>query len=337
MTDVSKIAVIPDIVPDHQKGLVSSYCNAFSQLGGIIGSLAGLFLTILDLTYMSLILVGFMWICLSITCLTLPSIQNRKEIQKDTFNGCESYWKWFLNFISSLKNYIFRRFLLVVFMLNCGDSAFELFLEYYLGEVIRPPLQIFQFHISDAEGATSLWTSAMTLFAILGAFIFGLGSDYLGRNFMMCIGALCMFIPPIIFTFTQSYLLDLGLAALYGLGRGGTQAVSLALLADILPTIESKTSDSHLNEEEGITLLSQKPRKQTNYARDAGIYQIALLCPKIFVPFLGGFLLDYFQIYGQHHGIQYLGYYILYSLNALFFLTGALFIWLIPKRILPLN
>lgn len=54
---------------------------------------------------------------------------------------------------------------------------------------------------------------------------------------------------------------------------------------------------------------------------------MAFLSPKVFVPFVGGYLLDTFQVYGKHVDIQFLGYFIVFGIAVVFFVIGACVVW----------
>lgn len=62
------------------------------------------------------------------------------------------------------------------------------------------------------------------------------------------------------------------------------------------------------------------------------VYHVAQLSPKIFVPLGGGILLDKLRIYGISIGIPFLGYYVVYGICCVCYLTGAALVWLIKLQ-----
>jgi hypothetical protein len=59
---------------------------------------------------------------------------------------------------------------------------------------------------------------------------------------------------------------------------------------------------------------------------------MAFLSPKVFIPFLGGYLLDTFQVYGGQVHINFLGYIVVFGLAAAFFLIASCIVWLIKEK-----
>ena len=112
----------------------------------------------------------------------------------------------------------------------------------------------------------------LTLTATISTFFAGYASDRIGRKRMVYIAGSFMAVVGAVFILA-SYLVPggvLGLAyisaAIFGVGYGAYIAVDWALVADTLPS-------------------------ETTFARDMGVWNIALTLPQVFAVVFGGWLL----------------------------------------------
>lgn len=147
---------------------------------------------------------------------------------------------------------------------------------------------------------------------------------------------------------TRKFYFTLLSAICYGLGFGAQFALLLAILADLVNSrIEEETrptevSDHLTDQAEATSLVSiqssnlftppKDNKKAKGNARDTGLWQMALLSPKIFAPAGGGALLDILQKYGKSHNMPHLGYIALYSAGAFFAILSGLLIWCLKNH-----
>ncbi|MBO0796486.1 MAG: hypothetical protein J2P36_36830, partial [Ktedonobacteraceae bacterium] len=98
----------------------------------------------------------------------------------------------------------------------------------------------------------------------------------------------------LVFVITHSLPLVLAAGALFGLGYGAYGSVDWALVADVLPS-------------------------DRNFARDMGVWNIALSLPQVVAPVLGGPLIDHFTRAGN----PVLGFQLLFIMAIGFCVLGT--------------
>jgi len=136
---------------------------------------------------------------------------------------------------------------------------------------------------------------------VAAVFSFGAGklSDKIGRKRILTAGTLILAASAIwmIFVRTLDTLVLQGM--LQGMGFGIYISTEFALVADILPS--SEVTGKYL-----------------------GVWHLAMTVPSVIASPLAGFLLDYFQIYGQEHNTPNLGYTVVLALVAVVTLFGTI-------------
>ncbi len=166
-----------------------------------------------------------------------------------------------------------------------GIYTIQDFLQYYMRDVIGAP---------HPEQATTNFLILVSLTSIVSAFIAGWLSDHFGRKRLVYLSGAFMLMVGFIFVFTHSFVIVMIAGMLFGLGYGAYQSVDWALVADVLPS-------------------------ELNYARDMGIWNIALSLPQVVAPVLGGPLIDYFT----RSGHPVVGYQLLFSMAIVYCLLGT--------------
>ncbi len=166
------------------------------------------------------------------------------------------------------------------------------FLNLYMGDIVVPG--------GNAEAAVTAFLVILTLSAMLSTVFAGWLSDRLGRKrmvyisgaFMAAVGAAFIGAPYVI----AGDLLPtiLGAAAIFGLGYGAYLAVDWALVADVLPS-------------------------DATFARDMGVWNIALTFPQVMAVVLGGWLITL----GVALGSKHLGYNFLFVAFVIFCVAGT--------------
>jgi MFS family permease len=165
-----------------------------------------------------------------------------------------------------------------------GIITVQTFLQFYLRDVD---------HVADAERATGLFITIVTLAATLSTALAGWGSDRFGRKRMVYLSGGFMAAVGLVFILTHTLTAALVAGAIFGLGYGAYLSVDWALVADVLPSME-------------------------NFARDMGIWNVAVTVPQIIAPVIGGPLLDYF-----HTRAPSLGYTLLFATAILYCVVGT--------------
>ncbi|GCE28907.1 hypothetical protein KDA_43910 [Dictyobacter alpinus] len=166
-----------------------------------------------------------------------------------------------------------------------GINIIQSFLQYYMRDVVK---------VAHPEQATTNFLIIVSLTSIVSAFGAGWFSDHFGRKRIVYIAGGLMTVVGLVFVITHQLPLLIAAGAIFGLGYGAYQSVDWALVADTLPS-------------------------KSNYARDMGVWNVALSLSQVVAPIIGGPLLDTFS----HAGRPVLGYQVLFSISIIFCLLGT--------------
>ncbi len=166
-----------------------------------------------------------------------------------------------------------------------GIYTVQDFLQFYMRDAVRVP---------NPEQQTTNFIIILSLTSLFSAFIAGWLSDRFGRKRMVYLSGGLMALVGLIFIITQSLPVVLAAGAIFGLGYGAYISVDWALVADVLPSHRS-------------------------YARDMGVWNIALSLPQVIAPVVGGPLIDSFTRAGD----PVLGYQLLFAIAIAYCLIGT--------------
>jgi Na+/melibiose symporter-like transporter len=166
-----------------------------------------------------------------------------------------------------------------------GIYTVQDFLQFYMRDAVR---------VSNPEQQTTNFIIILSLTSLVSAFIAGWLSDRFGRKRMVYVSGGLMALVGLIFIITQSLPIVLAAGALFGLGYGAYTSVDWALVADVLPSHRS-------------------------YARDMGVWNIALSLPQVIAPVVGGPLIDSFTRAGD----PVLGYQLLFAIAIAYCVIGT--------------
>jgi MFS family permease len=172
-------------------------------------------------------------------------------------------------------------------------------------------LQFVTFHgVANApkpEDAAGIFIDIVIVMAALSTPFAGALSDRFGRKRMVYVSGAFMVIVGIIFLATPFLVPSLGVqltfisAAIYGLGYGAYVSVDWALVTDVLPN-------------------------EDNYARDMGIWNVALTAPQVLSYVIGAFVITAFTTGGIFaiSGQPALGYTLLFVLFIIYATAGTI-------------
>lgn len=166
-----------------------------------------------------------------------------------------------------------------------GIYTIQTFLQYYMRDAVGA---------AHPEQATTTFIILVSLTSLVSAFAAGWLSDHFGRKRMVYISGFMMALVGAIFVITHSFTLVLAAGLLFGLGYGAYQSVDWALVADTLPN-------------------------EKTFARDMGVWNIALSLPQIIAPVLGGPIIDSFTRAGQP--VQ--GFQVLFTMAIIYCVIGT--------------
>lgn len=166
-----------------------------------------------------------------------------------------------------------------------GIYTIQTFLQYYMHDVVG------SLHPEQDTRSFIIFVSLTSLFSALAA---GWLSDRFGRKRMVYVAGSLMALVGFIFVVTRSLPVVLAAGALFGFGYGAYQSVDWALVADVLPS-------------------------RHHYARDMGIWSIALGLPQVIAPVIGGPIIDAFTRSGQ----PVAGYQLLFIMAIIYCIAGT--------------
>lgn len=223
------IAVMPDKVPDAQKGRVA----AFLSLGNPIGTMAGAVLIggllVSEITrYLAIILV--LLVTLAPFVLTLDDTPLVQEAAPPFRLGAFLAGLW----VDPRKHPDFAFAWLGRFLVVVALSLTQGYMLYYLQDAIGFPRL---FPGRRAEEGLAILTSLSTASNVVLALIGGMLSDRLRRRKLFAAGAaLTIALAMLILSLTPSWPVMLGAFVLLGCGTGCFYAVDIALVAQVLPS-----------------------------------------------------------------------------------------------------
>lgn len=167
-----------------------------------------------------------------------------------------------------------------------GIYTIQNYLDYYMKDVVKA---------ADPEAATTFFLILVSLTSLASSFTAGWLSDHFGRKRLVYISGFLMALVGMVFVLTHSFTLVIVAGATFGLGYGAYQSVDWALVADVLPS-------------------------RRNFARDMGVWNIALSLPQVIAPVVGGPIIDTFTRAGQP--VQ--GFQVLFSLAIVYCVIGTI-------------
>jgi MFS family permease len=277
--------LIPDSVPAPAFGRVSGLLATLSQVGMAAGLLGTFVLARLhQLTLMYAVIGAVLAVTLLPTLLAgreRPVAPARLEFGGRLARAVEAVRKTLLG--------DFGWVFLTRFFVTCGINAVSPFLLPFFRDVVG---------VRSPEQFTPIWLLAVIVVAVPCALAGGALSDRFGRKRFVYAAGLLQALVAVIFLAlypTQAGLV-LAMAAAYGIGYGLFAAVDSALALDTLPD-------------------------RARAARDLGVFHVAEVLPGVFVPAVGGFLLDLLDRQAAGSGYRFV-----FGGAALFFLLGGLLV-----------
>jgi len=295
-------ALIPDLVPVEQRGSASGWMGMMTILGTFIGGLIGFLIDPLGgITNVYYVLMAVMLLGMVVT---IVFVKEPKDYVIRPFSWGE-FWRGLIQpFRFSDFTWVFMTRMLV----TMGVYTVQEFLQYYMGDVIGAPFSLPLIgQVADTpETAVSFFILPLLAGAILSTLAAGVLSDKRGRKIMVYISGALMGLVALIFVFFHSFLLAVLMGIIFGLGYGAYESVDWALASDVLPSMD-------------------------DYAKDMGVWHVAMVLPQVIATPIAGTLLDNFQRIGQQQNIANLGYVVIFLLAVVYFILGTVFVKQIKK------
>jgi MFS family permease len=296
-------ALIPDIVPQDQRGSASGWYGLMNMLGNFAGGISALVFTRNGETDLAAI---YYFIAGALVFGMLGTVLFVKEPQVTRTLPPFHLGQFLRGLLDPFRDHDFRWVFWTRFLMVMGAYTVQEFLQYFMRDVVKEFSFFGQTIAQNAESAVSFFILGLLGGAVVSSLAAGILSDRFGRKFMVYISSALQAVVPIVFIFFAPFELVVGLGLVFGLGYGAYQAVDWALASDVLPS-------------------------QEDYAKDMGVWHVAMTFPQVIATPIAGFMLDNFQTVGTQRGVPNLGYTVIFSLATLYFVLGTVLVRQIRK------
>lgn len=284
--------VIPDIVPEGQKGEASGWMGAMSQLGTVIGVVSsGVLMNANKPTaafaIMAVSLVLFAGI-------TLIGVRERPRTDRPETMTALGFVKrlW----IDPRKHPDFAWVWITRALVVMGIWTVQMFMQPYLISIAGVPEE-------RAEIAAALVLTISLICATVTGLLGGKLSDRVGRKKVVYVANSAAAVTFIAFLVYPSLAYAAVISAFFGLAYGAYYSVDWALACDVLPNKEDA-------------------------AKDMAVWHIAMTLPQAVILPISGSLLAAFgsELKNGIAYYKYPGFVAIFSLAAIFLLLGAFFL-----------
>lgn len=288
--------VIPDLVPEDQRGTASGWMALMSQLGTLLGAVGcGMLLgsapEVAKYLLLAVVLVG-------VAAITIFGIKENPLPAKPEPISWGLYFKslWInpREYPDFAWVWITRAFVML------GFYAVLPFINYYLMDVVGVPEK-------SVSGTASILIGVILLTSSVSGVYGGAVSDRIGRKKVVYIANTTIAVVTAGFVFCNAIWQVLILGILFGLGFGAYTSVDWALGTDVLPS-------------------------KKDAAKEMAVWHIAMTLPQSIAPPIAGIIIARFgfttvvrpdeTIYHYTH----MGYGVTFALCAVLFAMGAYFL-----------
>ncbi len=298
-------SLLPDRVPQEQRGMASGYMGLMSLIGTFASLAAAAYLfsnftpgpnqgsAIRQGASAFYLLAGLLMLLTAL--ITLIGVSEERDTRPpgpaapQTGSRRTRWLNQFLRlWLEPLQQHNFRWVFLTRFSLMMGLWLFETFIEYYLDDVL---------HLTNFIQATSILAGLALIGALASAIVAGWLSDRMGRVKIVFIASALMALAALTFVVAPSAFILWPMAATFGLGYGAYFSVDWALAVDALPSLQAA-------------------------GKDMGIWSVASNLPTVIAPVIGSAIIFTLSVF---HATA-LGYRLVFALAALAFILGTVFI-----------
>ena len=300
-------SLVPDRVPDEQRGETAGYIGGMTILGNVVGlGLAAWLLGSVSLQdfnrgiiqlnagiyYVAtafLVLVGLLVTVFGVREMPLLVHRHERSGQGKAVGEQEGFARRFLrDWIAPWRNLNFTLVFATRASLMLGLSLFMTYIEYYFARVQR---------VVNFVQVTGIVAMLALCGAVVSGVVFGILSDRFKRRApVVCAATLCMSAASLAFVLFPDHLMAWlwPLGILFGLGYGAYTSVDWALSIDVLPCLDAA-------------------------GKDLGVWNASSTLPAVIAPVLGSLVINLAAGAGQ----TVIGYQLVFGMAALFFLLAA--------------
>ena len=298
-------ALIPDVVPADQRGSASGWYGLMNILGTFVGALTPFLFSSggqTNITALYLVVAVISFFSMLGTVLSVREPQMTRQPPPFVLP------EFVRNLFSPLKDHDFRWVFWTRFLMVMGTYTVQQFLQYYMGDVVKDFNLLGMFTAQNAIEATSVFLVLFLVGALPSSITAGILSDRFGRKLMVYISSAFQAIVPIVFVlFAPNFAITALLGLIFGIGYGAYQSVDWAMASEVLPS-------------------------EDDYAKDMGVWHVAMTLPQVIATPIAGFLLDFFNRAGSSGGTpSTIGYNVIFGLATLYFILGTVLVRRIRK------
>lgn len=295
-------ALIPDLVAPEQRGSASGWFGLMTMLGTFAGGVMGFLIGPIGMAGVYFIMMGVIVLGAIVTIFGVKEYDIPREIPPIKLIA------FLRGLYDPFKNSDFTWVFLTRLLVTMGIYTVQEFIQYYLGDVIGAPFVLAGIgKVADtAESAVSFFLPMLLLGAIITTLVAGVLSDKYGRKLMVYLSGALMGVVCLVFVLFHNFTLAVLMGVVFGLGYGAYESVDWALASDVLPSMD-------------------------DYAKDMGVWHVAMVLPQVIATPIAGFLLDNFQRVGKVQNIPNLGYTIIFIVAVVYFIFGTVFVKQIKK------
>ena len=214
--------VIPDLVPEDQRGIASGYMAMMSQVGTLVGAFAAGFIGSDHLLSSYLFIIAFIAF---FTLLTLVGIREHPLAGKPEQLRWGAYAKslW----IDPRKYPDFAWVWITRFLVMLGFYSVEPFIRYYLHDVVG---------IANPDKTAAILLAVILVGATFSGMFGGYISERVGRKKVVYASNMVIAVMCVLLIFCRTLPEALAVGVLFGLGYGAYVSVDWALGTDVLPS-----------------------------------------------------------------------------------------------------
>jgi len=290
-------ALVPDLVPAQQRGKASAWLGVMSLLGTLMGGgVTYVFSSIYSLyLVLGLLHAGSAFMTMRF-CRERCIVRNRPP----TFCGrCYSL-------IRPVLNHDFRVMFSTRFLMQMGILTIQENMLFFLGDVIQDYTFMGNKVAKSARQAVTVMFLPILIGAMGSACVAGIYADRTGkRKAVVYASGGVMMLSCFLFIVIDNFFFAVVAAFIFGLGYGAFSVIEWAMATDLLPNPEE-------------------------YAKDMGIWSLALVLPQVVAGKIAGLIADNFKEDGK---TTHFGYRMLFLVAMLYFIVGTVYV----KRIQALT